>query len=246
MSRRAQAIAIAAIVGVIGLMIWQRPNMAAAAAAPLDRPAMNLKIADPIEPDLAPIQPPAEPDTVDDVQHAVLYEEDPSDPIGKQTAGSVVWRTEEIPSPAGEPPELTVRADIELPERRIGVTWMLRRATDDLSSHASHTIEIIFKLPPDFPAGGVSSVPGVLMKQSERARGVPLAAVAVKVTEGFFMVGLSAAPADKARNIDLLKQRPWLDIPIVYADKHRAILTLEKGAPGERAIAQAFADWEKQ
>ena len=243
-SRRAPTIAVAVIVGAIGLMIWQRPDMVAA-AAPLDRPAMKLKIADPMEPGVEPSQPPAVPDTADAVQHAVLYEEDPNDPIGKQTTGLAVWRTEAIASAAGAPPELAVRADIEFPDRQIGMTWTLRRATDDLSSYASHTIEIMFKLPPDFPAGGVSNVPGVLMKQSERARGVALAAVAVKVTDGYFMVGLSGAPADKARNIELLKQQPWLDIPIVYADKRRAILAVEKGVTGERVIAQAFAEWEK-
>jgi hypothetical protein len=212
MSRRAQAIAIAAIAGGIGLMIWQRPSMAAAEGV---EPSQQQGAQDLAAP-----------------QHAVLYEEDTSDPIGKQTIGSAVWRTEKIPSPTGEPPELTVRADIEFPERQIGMTWTLRRATHDLSSYASHTIEIMFKLPPDFPAGGVLNVPGILMKRSERARGVALAAVAVKVTDGYFMVGLSGAPADKARNIELLKQRPWIDIPIISADKRRAILAVEKGAPG--------------
>jgi hypothetical protein len=225
MSTRAPAIAIAVIVGGIGLLMGQRLNMAAAQGV---EPSQQQGAQDLAAP-----------------QHAVLYEEDPNDPTGKQTMGSAVWRTEEIPSPTGAPPELTVRADIELPERQIGMTWTLRRATDDLSSYASHTIEIMFKLPPDFPAGGVFNVPGVLMKQAEQTRGVALAAVAVKVTDGYFMVGLSGAPADKARNIELLRQRPWIDIPIIYTDKRRAILAVEKGAPGERAIAQAFAEWEK-
>ncbi len=112
------------------------------------------------------------------------------------------------------------------------VTWSLRRNTDQ-ALPASHTIEIMFNLPPDFPGGGIANVPGVLMKQSEQARGMPLAGLAVKVTNGFFLIGLSAVDADVQRNIQLLKDRPWFDIPIVYNNGGRAILALEKGPPGD-------------
>ena len=59
-------------------------------------------------------------------------------------------------------------------------------------------------------------MPGVLMKQSEQARGVPLAGLAVKVTNGYFLLGLSAVEADQQRNIQLLKEREWFDVPVVY------------------------------
>ena len=36
-------------------------------------------------------------------------------------------------------------------------------------------------LPTDFPAGGILNVPGILMKQGEQTRSVPLAGLAVKV-----------------------------------------------------------------
>jgi hypothetical protein len=47
------------------------------------------------------------------------------------------------------------------------------------------------------------------------------------------------------RNIQLLKERGWFDIPMVYANNRRAILAMEKGIPGERAFAQAFAAWRQ-
>jgi hypothetical protein len=34
-------------------------------------------------------------------------------------------------------------------------------------------------------------VPGILMKQSEQTRGVPLAGLAVKVTPGIYLIGMS-------------------------------------------------------
>jgi len=177
-------------------------------------------------------------------QRVVLYEEDPNNPQGRQFVGSAVWHTETVSPGSGLAPELEVRADITIPERNITVTWTLRRNTDQ-ALPASHTIEIMFNLPPDFPGGGIANVPGVLMKDSEQARGVPLAGLAVKVTNGFFLIGLSAVDADVQRNVQLLKDRPWFDIPIVYNNGGRAILAMEKGPPGDRAFADAFAAWAK-
>jgi hypothetical protein len=177
-------------------------------------------------------------------QRVVLYEEDQNDPQGRRFVGSAVWRTETVSPGPGLTPELAVRADIEIPERHITVTWSLRRNTDQ-ALPASHTIEIMFNLPPDFAGGGIANVPGVLMKQSEQARGTPLAGLAVKVTNGFFLIGLSAVDADVQRNMQLLKERPWFDIPMVYTNGGRAIIAMEKGAPGDRAFADAFAAWGK-
>mgnify|MGYP007095362476 CR=1 FL=1 len=75
------------------------------------------------------------------------------------------------------------------------------------------------------------------------ALGTPLAGVAVKVTDGFFLVGLSNVDTDRARNLQLLKERSWFDVPLVYANQRRAIIAIEKGAPGERAFKNAFAIW---
>ena len=124
------------------------------------------------------------------------------------------------------------------------MTWSLRRNTDR-GLLASHTVELTFKLPADFPRGGISSVPGILMKQSESTRGVSLAGLAVKVSNGFYLIGLSSAFADKERNLQLLKERGWFDIAVVYNDNRRAILAMEKGSPGERAFADAFTAWKQ-
>jgi hypothetical protein len=81
------------------------------------------------------------------------------------------------------------------------------------------------------------------MKPSEQARGVPLAGLAVKVTNGYFLIGLSAVDIDVQRNIELLKNRDWFDIPIVYSSGKRGILAMEKGTPGARAFEEAFRAW---
>jgi hypothetical protein len=175
-------------------------------------------------------------------QKVVLYDEDPNDPQGKRYVGSAIWRTETVSPGPGLAPELAVRCDVEIPERHLRMTWSLRRNTDK-ALPASHTIEIMFTLGADFAEGGIANVPGVLMKQTEQARGAPLAGLAVKVTNGYFLIGLSAVDVDVQRNIQLLKERDWFDIPIVYTSGKRAILAIEKGSPGARAFEEAFRAW---
>jgi len=175
-------------------------------------------------------------------QRVVLYDEDPSDPKGKQYVGSVVWRTEPVKSSDGKPDDIAVRADIEIPERKFKMTMSFRRNTDT-SLPASHTAELTFVLPPDFDGGSVANVPGILMKSNEQSRGTPLAGLAVKVTDGFFLIGLSNVESDRVRNLQLLKERSWFDVPLVYSNQRRAIIAIEKGAPGERAFNGAFMAW---
>ena len=202
------------------------------ASAPQSKPKIPDRVGQPGSSDqVAPV-----------AQRVVLYDEDPSDPKGKQYVGSVIWRTEQIKASGNQKADIAVRADIDIPDRKFKMTMSFRRNTDT-SLPASHTAELTFILPPDFAGGGVGNVPGILMKSNEQARGTPLAGLAVKVTDGFFLVGLSNVDADRARNLQLLKERSWFDVPLVYVNQRRAIIAIEKGAPGERAFNDAFAAW---
>jgi len=201
-------------------------------STPLSKPKIADRVGQPSSSDqVAPV-----------AQRVVLYDEDPSDPKGKQYVGSVVWRTEQIKASGNQKADIAVRADIEIPDRKFKMTMSFRRNTDT-SLPASHTAELTFILPQDFAGGGVGNVPGILMKSNEQARGTPLAGLAVKVTDGFFLVGLSNVDADRQRNVQLLKERSWFDVPLVYTNQRRAIIAIEKGSPGERAFNDAFAAW---
>ncbi|HLZ05981.1 MAG TPA: hypothetical protein VKR55_28010 [Bradyrhizobium sp.] len=204
------------------------------ASNPLNKPKIPDRVGQPSSTTEEPVAPVA--------QRVVLYDEDPSDPKGKQYVGSVVWRTEPIKASGNEKADIAVRADIDIPDRKFKMTMSFRRNTDT-SLPASHTAELTFILPPDFSGGGIANVPGILMKSNEQARGTPLAGLAVKVTDGFFLVGLSNVDADRSRNIQLLKERSWFDVPLVYTNQRRAIIAIEKGPPGERAFNDAFAAW---
>ncbi len=251
-------LALVLLLVIGGLVVWQRTTIANVAsnvvamfrsspsappkeAAAPSRPKITDRIGQP-SPGAAPGAAPAAGPPV--AQRVVLYEEEPDDPQGKRFVGTVLWKTEMRPASPGRPPELAVRADVEVPERKMSVTFSFRRNTD-ASLPASHTIEIVFTLPADTPSGGVQKVPGVLMKQSESTRGVPLAGLAVPVTPGYFLIGLSSVESDMQRNLQLLKERAWFDVPIIYNNNRRAILAMEKGTPGEQAFAAAFAAWKQ-
>jgi hypothetical protein len=245
-------IAIVLVLLVCATAFWQRQTIVAAvqgmmsltrtttppASASRDVALSRTKIPDRI----SPSGQNGLPDMV--AQRVVLYEEDPSDAAGKQFVGTAVWKTETVSPGPGLPPDVVIRANIEIPDRQMKVSWSLRRNSDK-TLPASHTVDIMFTLPADFPHGGISTIPGLLMKQAEQTRGVPLAGQSVKVTTGYFLIGLSSVESDLQRNVQLLKERAWFDIPIVYGDNRRAILAVEKGSPGETAFADAFTAWAR-
>ena len=105
----------------------------------------------------------------------------------------------------------------------------------------------MFTLPPDFLGGGIANVPGILMKQSEQTRGTPLAGLAVKVTNGFFLIGLSSRRSPTcsttfscSRSVRGSTFRSCTPMAAVRSLRWR------KGPPGDRAFADAFAAWDKK
>lgn len=220
-----------------------------AEATPAPAPAAS----DPPAPVPAPAPPPAAsapppaaaptaPVPAGQAQRAALFEETPGNAAGTLMQGSVVWRTQTVSVGPGQPPDLALVGEVTIPERRMTVTLTIRRNLDQ-TLPASHTIEVLYALPRDFQFGGVAEVPGVLMKVSEQARGVPLVGQAVRVTNGFFFIGLSGFDMDRNNNVQALKTRPFFDIPMRYDSGRRAILTIEKGAAGDRAFEEAMQAW---
>jgi hypothetical protein len=262
------ALTLLVLAGLGGVIVWQWPNVASlyrSARAPAPPPQVVVdsqpsksqpkKIPDRLDPGgggtaaqpkRATLQTGPAPAGAAVAQKVVLYEEDPSNPQGGggQFVGSAIWRTERVSAAPGQPEEIVVRADVEIPDRKLAMTWSLRRNTDQ-SLSASHTIEVIFRVPLDFPPGSIAHVPGILMKQDEQTRGAPLAGSAVKITDSYYLIGLSSIEVERDQNLRMLKEQGWFDIPVVYGNKRRALLAVEKGIPGDRAFAEAFAAWRQ-
>ncbi|MDP2802694.1 MAG: hypothetical protein Q8O26_12505 [Phreatobacter sp.] len=217
-----------------------------AAVAPDPAPAAEAPPVAPVAPPVAAAPPvtsaPAAPVQPGQAHRAALFEETPGNAAGTLMQGSVVWRTQTVSVGPGQPPDLALLGEVSIPERRMTVTITIRRNLDQ-TLPASHTIEVLYALPRDFQFGGVAEVPGILMKVSEQARGVPLVGQAVRVTNGFFFIGLSGFDMDRNTNIQALKTRPFFDIPMRYDSGRRAILTVEKGAAGDKAFEEAMQAW---
>lgn len=175
-------------------------------------------------------------------QRAILYEEPIPGSEGARVEGQVLWTLVNEPVLPGEAPVAQIRASVEVPDRKIKLVLSLRRNTDQ-ALPASHIAELRFDLPPDFQGRGIDTTPGLILKQTEDARGDPLIGAVAKVSDNLFWLALSAADQDGARNIGLLKEREWIDVPIRYLNRRRAILTFEKGTPGTQVFQQALQSW---
>ena len=174
-------------------------------------------------------------------QRAVLYEENSATATGTTFSGRAVWRHQAGAAKAGASgAELSI--DAEIPQKGLFVGISIRRAPDD-GGAISHFVEFRFLNPDGSASDMVEDVRGILLKTDELTRGIELIGKVVRVQRGVFLMGLSAAGPDLDRNLKLLKERPWLDIPIVMKDKTRSILAIEKGSTGQNALNQALASW---
>ena len=180
--------------------------------------------------------------TIGVAQKAILYEEPIPGAPGTKLEGTVVWSFVNEPALPGEKPVPQVRGDIEIPEVGLKMRLSIHK-NDDQALPASHIVEFSFDLPPSFAGKSIDAAPGMIAKQTEEARGDTITGAVAKVSDSLFWLALSGLEQDMTRNIQLLKERPWFDIPIRYGNRRRAILTFEKGATGEKAFSEAFAAW---
>lgn len=176
-------------------------------------------------------------------QKAIFYEERTSVSQGSADLGAVVWSVVQE-SPGNDlPPEPAIRADATIPEKNLQLKMTIRRNADE-SLPASHILEIIFLTPDDFDGGGIDNVLRVSLKRSEQDTGNPLLGIPAKIADGFFLVALSDSTADAETNMLLLRRQSWIDIPVVYKSGRRALITIEKGIPGEKVFTDVLNAWQ--
>lgn len=162
----------------------------------------------------------------------------------KQTNGRVMWRLDSVSGGAGEPLDAAVRAEVDLGDAGLKADILIRR-NRDTALPASHTIETKFSATDKAINGPVRDVGVPEMRQDEAVRGTPLAGIAVPVTENLFLTGLSSLPGDVQRNLDLLKSRSWLMVALRFGNGRRAIMLVEKGGTGTRAMGDALQAWQQ-
>jgi hypothetical protein len=167
-------------------------------------------------------------------QRAIYYYQGSEGQPGQANEGSATWA--EI-TKDNRP---AIQATLKIPERDVTVTVTIYK-NYDTSLPASHLVEVQFYgALSDSP---VQRVPALVLKQTEQARGQPLAGAAVQVTNELFWIALSSDDADVARNVQLLREGSWFDIPILFTDQTRALITFEKGIPGDKVFETVMASW---
>ncbi|MGR6468571.1 hypothetical protein [Rhizobium sp. PAMB 3182] len=179
--------------------------------------------------------------TTSGAQKMLLYEEKLGQSAPTAIAGTVTWTLQQEASDDGRP-EPTIQGQLSVPDKGLSALLTIKK-NDDASLPASHLIELVFSLPDNFEGGGIDSVQRIAMKKSEQDRGNALVAVPAKITDDFHMIALNDFDEAKKANLELLRTRDWIDIPITYRNGRRALLTLEKGPTGKQVFDEALNKW---
>lgn len=166
---------------------------------------------------------------------AVLTEEG-HDGVRTLHDGTVRWRT--ATSGDGAP---AAEAQIEIPDRGLGVTLTFRRNAD-AGLRATHIVEIVTELPPGFPGGAIAEIPTLALKAGPEDGGDGLVVSSEKLTDGLIWLSLLATDEAAAFNRALLTRRGWIDLLLLYGNSQRAIVTFPIGDDGRAAIAAMLGE----
>jgi hypothetical protein len=216
------------------------PAPASSPAAPA--PAVSPATAPAAAAGPAATQPAASPGLPVSARAAMLVAiaDDPRKPPAI-SLGSVVWTS--IPAMPGQPATIGVKAEADIPDLKMHAVMTIRKNTDT-GLPASHTIDLRMTFADSAEIKGVKDMRVPMMRRDNPPGQDALAGVRVKISEGYFLVGLNRADADAARNVDLMASRGWFDFPLLLNDDRIAKLTFEKGADGERLLNEALAAWK--
>jgi hypothetical protein len=236
------------------------PDAAAGDAAVPDPAAPDAAVPDGAAPDAAtagagPVAnpaAPAAPDATEDGgqvavgQKAIFYEERTNVAEGSAEPGNVVWSLGKESPGEGLPEEPAIHAEATIPGKDVMLRMTIRRNVDK-TLPASHIIELIFLTPENFDGGGIDKVLRFALKGTEEDPGSQLLAIPpTKVAPGYFLVALNDAKAEIETNLTLLKREQWIDVPVVYENGRRALITLEKGIPGDKVFDEVIKIWQSQ
>jgi hypothetical protein len=177
-------------------------------------------------------------------QRAILYIEVPDAPQQPRTVqGRVLWRLDSDIAGPGQPVETIVRATVEVADAGLSLDFTIRRNTDS-AFPASHIIGMRFTTTGEAANDAIREVGVPQFKLEEGERGAPLSAIASALGENLFVAALSNVPVEAERNLDLLRNRTWIDLPVRFNSGRRGIITFEKGGAGNRTIAEALSRWQ--
>jgi len=178
-------------------------------------------------------------------QRAIFYQERTGSQAGTAEAGATVWSVVQE-SPGGDlPPEPAIRAEASIPELDLTMEMTIRRNADE-TFPASHVIELLFRMPDTFEGRGIADVQRITFKGTEQDPGNALIGVAAPLDTNIFLIALTDAQTAIETNLNLMQREEWIDIPMQYVSGRRALITLEKGIPGEQVFNEVLSAWKEK
>ena len=135
-------------------------------------------------------------------------------------------------------------AEIKLPDAGLTATMRLSRNTDP-KLPASHTIALRFAPAANSQVSNIKTIDMPQMRVEDDPTGAPLAGAPVPIMPNYFLIGLSNNDKMSARNMELLRDRSWVDIPMALSSGRIAKLTFEKGPSGNQALIQTMQNWQQ-
>ena len=175
-------------------------------------------------------------------QRAALLIEAPDEPSKVKTlVGTVVWSIETASN--GLP---GLRAKASIPGANFNLDIFIVKNIDPKIA-STHRIELRFAVGAnDNGVSGVKQIAAPEMRLEDHPSGDALNGVTAQVTDSYFWFALAQGDTAVERNIDLLRSRGWLDVPILLTTNKIAKITLEKGAVGDQLIRQIIDAWAQQ
>jgi hypothetical protein len=157
--------------------------------------------------------------------------------------GTVVWRTEMVTGAQGQPPQLAVKAALDVPDARIRGEMTIQRNRDP-AFPASHTIQVQFTPGAGSEFGSVRNLSQIEMRQVDNQPGYALAGQGIAVVENLFLLALAQVEPALSRNMEMLRTRPILYVEFQSAGNRRAAMVIEKGISGQQVFEEAFRAWQ--
>ncbi len=242
-------VVFASVIAAVGVTAWVLRDQPSdfEQSAGLQRTDLSRKINDRLPSDNAPQAEAAKaaaPSGQTSGQRAIFLEEIPEGQVPPPPViGQVAWSLDTIRDANGAG-DVAVKAEVKGLSGSLSSMSLTFKRNRDLSFPASHLLEVTFVTPEASSNGRVRDMTLPEMRVDETTRGAALFGLPVPVTDNVFLIGLTNLPDRIEFNIDLLRSRKWMVIPLRFANGRRAALLIEKGMAGDRALLDAFQAWK--
>lgn len=176
---------------------------------------------------------------------ALFYENQTPILPASVSKGTVSWSLNREKTKNGAPDELVVHGDIQIPDKDLVLRMNIRRNTDP-SIPANYLIELIFVLPENFDGDAIDSISPLFFMATEESTGQELpGSMPVKIGDNFFIIVINT-PRTFDRNLNMMRQLPWLKLGVVYKNGRAAEFLIAKDSQGENVFKQVLDDWAQK